>query len=104
MTNEILTKAAIGAALKQLDGWTVRADKDQLSLEKTYVFSGFNAAFGFMSRVALAAERANHHPEWQNVYNEVCIRWTTHAAGGVTSLDLQLAHKSDAIARDLGQT
>ena len=104
MPNEILTKAEIDAAVQQLDGWTVRTDKDQPSLEKTYVFSGFNAAFGFMSRVALAAERANHHPEWQNVYNKVCIRWTTHASGGVTSLDLKLAHKSDAIARDSGQT
>ena len=104
MPNKIFTKAEIDAAVQQLDGWTVCNDKDQSMLEKTYVFSGFNAAFGFMSRVALAAERANHHPEWQNVYNKVCIRWTTHAAGGVTSLDLKLAHKSDAIARDSSQT
>ena len=104
MPNEILTKAEIDAAVQQLDGWTVRTDKDQPSLEKTYVFSGFNAAFGFMSRMALAAERANHHPEWQNVYNKVYIRWTTHASGGVTSLDIKLAQKSDVIARDSGQT
>ena len=104
MSNEILTKAEIDAFIQQLDGWTVRTNEDQLMLEKKYVFSGFNAAFGFMSRVALAAECANHHPEWQNVYNKVCIRWTTHAAGGVTSLDLKLAQKSDAIAKDSGQT
>ena len=104
MPNEILTKAEIDAAVQQLDGWTVRTDKDQPSLEKTFVFSGFNAAFGFMSRVALAAERANHHPEWQNVYNKVHIRWTTHASGGVTNLDLKLAQKSDVIARHSGQT
>ena len=67
MPNEILTKAEIDTAIKQLDGWAVRTDAGQPSLEKTYVFSGFNAAFGFMSRVALAAERANHHPECQNV-------------------------------------
>ena len=103
MPNEILTKAEIDAAIQQLDGWTVRTDEDQPTLEKKYVFSGFNAAFGFMSRVALAAECANHHPEWQNVYNKVCIRWTTHEAGGVTSLDLKLAQKSDAIAKDSGQ-
>ena len=103
MSYEILTKAEIDAAINQLDGWVVRTDGDQSALEKTYVFSGFNAAFGFISRVALAAERANHHPEWQNVYNKVCIRWTTHASGGVTGLDLKLAQKSDAIARDLGQ-
>jgi len=104
MSYEILTKAEIDTAIKQLDGWAVCTDAGQPALEKTYVFSGFNAAFGFMSRVALAAERANHHPEWQNVYNKVCIRWTTHASGGVTSLDLKLAQKSDAIARDSGQT
>ena len=104
MPNEILTKVEIDAAIQQLNGWTVRTDKEQPTLEKTYVFSGFNAAFGFMSRIALAAERANHHPEWQNVYNKVCIRWTTHAAGGVTSLDLKLAQKSDEIAIDTGQT
>ena len=86
MPNEILTKAEIDTAIKQLDGRAVRIDTGQPALEKTYVFSGFNAAFGFMSRVALAAERANNHPEWQNVYNKVCIRWTTHAADGLTAL------------------
>ena len=104
MRNEILAKAEIDTALKQLDGRVFRIDAGQPKLEQTYAFSGFNAAFGFMSRVALAAERTNHHPEWQNVYNKVCIRWTTHAAGGVTSLDLKLAQKSDAIAKDSGQT
>ena len=92
------------AAMQQLKGWVINTNGDQPALEKTYIFSGFNAAFGFMSRVALAAERMNHHPEWQNVYDKVCIRWTTHAAGGVTSLDLKLAQKSDAIAKDSGQT
>ena len=104
MPNEILTKTEIDTAIEQLDGWAVRIDAGQPALEKTYVFSGFNAAFGFMSRVAMAAKRANHHLEWQNVYNKVCIRWTTHAAGGVTSLDLKLAQKSDAIANGSGQT
>ena len=93
MPNEILTKAEIDIAIKQLDGWAVRIDIGQPALEKTYVFSGFNAAFGFMSRVALAAERANHHPEWQNVYNKVCIRWTTHAASGLTALILSWREK-----------
>ena len=103
MPDEILTKAEIDTAIKQLDGWGVRIDAGQPALEKTYVFSGFNAAFGFMSRVALAAERMNHHPEWQNVYNKVCIRWTTHASGGVTSLDLKLARQCDALAGATGQ-
>ena len=103
MPFEILTKAEIDISIKQLDGWTVLTDGDQHALEKTYVFSGFNAAFGFMSRVALAAERANHHPEWQNIYNKVSIRWTTHASGGVTSLDLKLAQQCDALAGATGQ-
>ena len=67
MPNEILTKAEIDTAIPQLDGWTFRTDKNQSTLDKTYVFSGFNAAFGFLSRVALAAGRANHHPEWRNI-------------------------------------
>ena len=104
MTYELLTMDEITAAMKQLEGWVLNTNGDQPALEKTYVFSGFNAAFGFISRVALAAEQANHHPEWQNIYNKVCIRWTTHASGGVTSLDLKLAQKSDAIAKDSGQT
>ena len=104
MSYEILTKAEIDVAIKQLDGWTVRTKEDQHGLEKTFVFSGFNAAFGFISRIALVAERANHHPEWRNEYNEVYIRWTTHASGGVTGLDLKLAQKSDEIAEESGQT
>ena len=103
MSDEVLTKSEIDKAIKQLDGWTVCTNEDRPALEKTYVFSGFNAAFGFMSRVALAAERANHHPEWQNVYNKVCIRWTTHACGGVTALDIKLAQKSDEVAAASGQ-
>ena len=104
MTYEQLTMEEITAAMQQLEGWVINTNGDQPALEKTYVFSGFNAAFGFMSRVALAAERANHHPEWQNIYNKVSIRWTTHSSGGVTSLDLKLAQKSDEIAGELGQT
>ena len=98
MTHELLTKEEIVAAMQQIDGWVISADDEQLALEKTYLFRGFNSAFGFMSRVALAAERANHHPEWQNTYNKVSIRWTTHASGGVTSLDVRLAKQCDALA------
>ena len=67
MSYEILTEAEIDAAINQLDGWTVRIDGGQPALERKYVFPEFNAAFGFMSRVAVAVERANHHPECQNV-------------------------------------
>ena len=103
MTYEQLTMDEITAAMQQLEGWLINTDGEQSSLEKTFVFSGFNAAFGFMSRVALAAERANHHPEWQNIYNKVSIRWTTHASGGVTSLDLRLAQQCDELAGATGQ-
>ena len=103
MTYEQLTMDEITAAMQQLEGWLINTDGEQSSLEKTFVFSGFNAAFGFMSRVALAAERANHHPEWQNIYNKVSISWTTHASGGVTSLDLKLAQQCNALAGATGQ-
>ena len=71
MPNEILTKAEIDTAIKQLDGWTVCSKEDQPALEKTSLFSGFDLAFGFMSRLALATKCANHHPEWKYVYNKV---------------------------------
>ena len=95
MSSEILTKAEMDIAIKQLDGWAVRSDAGQPAIEKTYVFSGFNAAFGFMSRVALAAERANHHPEWENVYNKVKITLTTHDTGGISKLDYEMALFAD---------
>jgi len=103
MKASILTAADIEDALRQLDGWSLNSGGDQPGLEKTFVFTGFNAAFGFMGRVALAAERANHHPEWQNVYNQVTIKWTTHTAGGVTDLDVKLARQTEAIAETSGQ-
>ena len=103
MTYEQLTMDEITAAMQQLEGWVINTNGNQKALEKTYVFSGFNAAFGFMSRVALAAERANHHPEWQNIYNKVSIRWATHACSGITSLDLKLAQQCDALAGVTGQ-
>ena len=79
-----------------LDGWVL--SEDGIALEKTFSFKGFNSAFGFMTRVAMAAERANHHPEWSNVYNRVTIRWTTHSLGGVSDLDLTLAGACDRFA------
>ena len=79
-----------------LDGWVL--SEDGIALEKTFSFKGFNSAFGFMTRVAMAAERANHHPEWSNVYNRVTIRWTTHSLGGVSDLDLKLAGACDRFA------
>ena len=103
MSPSLLSEAEIAVAIEQLDGWVICRNGDQPWLSKSFQFSGFNAAFGFISRVALAAERANHHPEWQNVYHKVTIRWTTHAQGGVTDLDVKLAQRCDGIAKDSGQ-
>ncbi len=70
--------------------------KGRPAIGRSYKFKDFNAAFGFMSRVALVAEKMNHHPEWRNVYNQVDVILTTHDAGGVTKLDFDLACKMDA--------
>ena len=79
-------------ALKQLPGWAIEDAK----LTRSFVFQDFIAAFGFMARVALIAERMNHHPEWFNVYNRVKIQLTTHDAGGVTEKDMTLAKAIEA--------
>jgi 4a-hydroxytetrahydrobiopterin dehydratase len=73
--------------------WSLRADK----LHRELAFADFVQAFGFMARVALVAERMNHHPEWSNVYNRVVIDLTTHDAGGISELDFQLASHIDAL-------
>lgn len=86
--------------LLALPAWTL-AD-DGLSMARSYRFADFGAAFAFMTQVALAAEKANHHPEWFNVYNRVDVRLTTHDAGGLTERDLALAAVAEAAARALG--
>ena len=86
---DLLTNDALAEVLADLDGWSLV--EDGTAIEAEFSFKGFNAAFGFMTRVALAAESQNHHPEWSNVYNSVTIRWTTHSEGGVTELDVKLA-------------
>ena len=92
----LIARDDLRTAVAGLDGWAL--SQDGLALEKTFAFKGFNSAFGFMTRVAMAAERANHHPEWSNVYNRVTIRWTTHSLGGVSDLDLKLAASCDRFA------
>jgi 4a-hydroxytetrahydrobiopterin dehydratase len=86
--------------LAAMPAWTL-AD-DALSMARSYQFADFSAAFAFMTQVALAAEKANHHPEWFNVYNRVDVRLTTHDAGGLTERDLALAAVAEAAARALG--
>ncbi len=93
---DLLTNDALAEVLADLDGWCLV--EDGTAIEAEFSFKGFNAAFGFMTRVALAAERQNHHPEWSNVYNRVTIRWTTHSEGGVTELDVKLARTCSRFA------
>ena len=90
------TRIGAEAAIAQLDGWSAAPDKDAIA--KTYRFADFNEAFGFMTRVALMAEKLDHHPEWFNVYNRVEVLLTTHDADGVTELDVRLAKFMDSAA------
>ena len=87
----------ISDALSALPAWR-RADDPRPAISRSLKFADFNAAFGFMSRVALKAEVMDHHPEWSNVYNRVEVLLTTHDAGGVTQKDIDLARFIDAIA------
>ena len=84
------------AALRELPGWAEAPDRD--AIVKTFKFADFNAAFGWMTRVALAAEKLDHHPEWFNVYSRVEVLLATHDADGVTELDVRLARMMDAAA------
>jgi 4a-hydroxytetrahydrobiopterin dehydratase len=90
---EKLLKKNIDSALLTLKGWI--ASKDYLSVEKNFKFQDFNEAFSFMTRVALEAEKMDHHPEWFNVYNKVSIKLTTHDCGGLSQKDIDLAMKID---------
>ncbi|RAK59351.1 4a-hydroxytetrahydrobiopterin dehydratase [Phenylobacterium hankyongense] len=94
--------AKIGAAeaLKALPGWgAVEGGRD--AIHRSYRFADFNAAFGFMTRVALMADKLDHHPEWFNVYNRVEVTLATHDADGVTELDVRLAKFMDEAAKSL---
>ncbi len=83
-------------AMARLKGWNKVRGRD--AIHKAYRFKDFNEAFGFMGRVALTAEKMDHHPEWLNVYNRVEITLTTHDAGGVSERDVALARFIDSIA------
>ncbi len=82
--------------LAALPGWQL--SDDGLAITRKFKFADFQQAFAFMTQVALAAERADHHPEWSNVYNRVDMRLTTHDAGGLTERDFALADVADAAA------
>ena len=91
-----LTDAERAAALGGLSGWGLVNGRDAIS--KSFKFADFSEAFGFMTRAALVAERMNHHPEWFNVWSRVDVTLSTHDAGGLTALDIDLARAMDAIA------
>jgi len=84
-------------AIAKLTGWREVQGRDAIA--KTFSFKDFNQAFGWMSRVAMLAEKMDHHPEWSNVYKTVEVTLATHDAGGVTDKDIKLAEAMDAFAR-----
>ena len=91
------TESEIQQALAELESWSVENGK----LHREYKFGDFIAAFGFMAQAALLAERADHHPEWFNVYNKVVVDLTTHEAGGITQRDFDLAREMEQVAREV---
>jgi 4a-hydroxytetrahydrobiopterin dehydratase len=92
-----LDVSARDAVLSKLDGWELTEGREAIA--KTFKFTDFNEAFGFMGRAALKAEAMNHHPEWFNVWNTVDVTLATHDAGGLTELDFELAAFMDAAAK-----
>ncbi len=96
MARTRLDDKAVSEALAALDGWTL--EEGGAAIARDFKFRNFNEAFGFMTRVALVAERLDHHPEWSNVYNMVDVRLSTHDAGGVTDLDIEVAKAMNRIA------
>lgn len=97
---ERLSAEARTAALQELAGWAELPGREAIA--RTFTFKDFNEAFGFMARAALVAEKHDHHPEWSNVYKTVEVVLSTHDAGGVTRLDIELAKAMNGIARQLG--
>lgn len=93
----LLDKEAKSAQLKELNksGWNLVDQRD--AIHKTYTFSNFVEAFGFMTKCAIQAEKANHHPEWFNVYNRVEVTLSTHDCGGLSQLDIDMAKMMDSL-------
>ncbi|MCB5174583.1 4a-hydroxytetrahydrobiopterin dehydratase [Microvirga lenta] len=94
-----LTDAERADILPALDGWALVEGRD--AIRKRFVFDDFNAAFAWMTRIALVAEQMNHHPEWTNVYNKVDVTLATHEAKGLTRRDVELAQRMDQFAAGL---
>jgi 4a-hydroxytetrahydrobiopterin dehydratase len=96
MAREKLERTAIEGALKELAGWGL--DAGGKSISRKFEFRNFSEAFAFMTRAALAAEKLNHHPDWSNVYKTVNVTLSTHDAGGLTELDIDLARRMNGFA------
>ncbi|MCG6122757.1 MAG: 4a-hydroxytetrahydrobiopterin dehydratase [Microvirga sp.] len=95
MTIEKLTEAQRADLLAGLQGWTVLEGRD--AIRKTFIFSDFVEAFGWMTKIAMLAEKLDHHPEWHNVYKTVEVTLTTHDADGLTERDATLAKAMDRL-------
>jgi 4a-hydroxytetrahydrobiopterin dehydratase len=93
---DLIDHSELPGMLAELSGWALRDDGK--AIIRSFKFSNFNAAFGFMTRAAISAEKMNHHPEWFNVYNRVDVTLTTHDRDGVTDLDLCLARAMNVMA------
>lgn len=97
-----LTDEERGTALAPLTEWQIVEGREAIT--RSYKFKDFNEAFGWMTRVGMVAEKMDHHPEWANVYNSVKVTLSTHDAGGITQLDINLAVIMDMIATDMAST
>ncbi|MEX0956490.1 MAG: 4a-hydroxytetrahydrobiopterin dehydratase [Rhizobiaceae bacterium] len=96
MARTKMTDAEVKAAMADLPDWSLAGDSGSIS--RRFNFANFNKAFGFMTQVAMEAEKMDHHPEWSNVYKTVDVKLNTHDAGGLTELDFKLARKMDKLA------
>ncbi len=97
MSESVLVGTARAKVLAELEGWSEAKGRDAIT--KTFQFKSFSQAWGWMNRVALVAEKMDHHPEWLNVYGRVEVTLSTHTAGGVTEKDIALARKMEAFSR-----
>jgi 4a-hydroxytetrahydrobiopterin dehydratase len=97
MSDAVLAGPERAKLLSELEGWSEVPGRDAIT--KSYQFKSFSQAWGWMSRVALIAEKMDHHPEWTNVYGRVAVKLSTHSAGGVTLKDIALARKMDIYSK-----
>lgn len=96
MSRTVLTAQELGQAMSAMPDWDIVSSGK--AIRRLFTFKDFNAAFGFMTRIALHAEKLDHHPEWSNVYNKVEVTLTTHSSHGITPLDIQMAQIMDRLS------